>query len=165
MKKKTELDKIFIAELLSFEDKSELFDGIVDFPVIYLDTLQMRYLKGKKITILYLPDTELKYYTPEKILEFLILTFAHTDSTLLAADPAMYVRIEKLLHKKTTRRLFFNKIDHRRSISSLKRNNFLSFLNILDPHKQKQQLIPAVSSMTKLTKAYDYAHIEKDVLN
>lgn len=165
MKNKTELNKVFIAELISLEDQSKIFGGIIEFPVIYLNTLQIRYLKDKEITVLYLPDTELEYYTTEKILEFLELTFEFTNTTLLAADPVMYVRIVTLLKKENVRRLFFVKIEDRRRISSLKISNFFSFLDVVEAFKQKQELIPAVSNITKLTRAYDYAHIEPTELN
>ena len=165
MKNKTELNKVFIAELISLEDQSKIFGGIIEFPVIYLNTLQIRYLKDKEITVLYLPDTELEYYTSEKILESLELTFEFTNTTLLAADPVMYVRIVTLLKKENVRRLFFGKIEDRRCISSLKISNFFSFLDVVEAFKQKQELIPAVSNITKLTRAYDYAHIEPIELN
>lgn len=127
MKHTKELDKVFIAELVRLEDQSKIFGGIIEFPVIYLNTLQMRYLKGKKITVLYLPDTDLEYYTPEKINKFLEMTFAFTESTLLAADPIMYIRITDMFKKGNVRRLFFNKIEDRRTINSLKTNNFFHF--------------------------------------
>ena len=72
MEHKTALKKVFLAEVISIEDQSRIFGTVANFPIVYLKRLHSYYLQGKEITILFLPDTELEYYSTEKILEFLL---------------------------------------------------------------------------------------------
>ncbi len=165
MEHKTALKKVFLAEVISIEDQSRIFGTVSNFPIVYLKRLHSYYLQGKEITILFLPDTELEYYSTEKILEFLELTFKFTDITLLAAEPTMYLRIKTLLQKRNTQRLFLNKITSKKDIDSLKINNFFSFLTVVAPFRQKQRLLSAAGDVETLTEKYDYVNLEKNNLN
>lgn len=92
------IKRVFITELISIEKQLDIFNRIMDFPIIYLGKTHISFLMHKHITVLPLEEYEdgdpnNEDYTVEMIREFVSEAFLYTDNVVLAADSLVYQKV------------------------------------------------------------------------